>query len=148
MKKIIASVLYMFFIFCSVNAQKIGWTYTAKKLAGSKYELHITAQPPIGWHIYSQTTPDGGPVPTSFTFSKNALVAITGIVKEKGKLVTYYDKNFKVNVKYFEGKVDFVQTVTVKGKIKTNVSGEIESMICNDRTCMPPTTEKFNIALN
>ena len=147
MKKFALGLLLIFFALVA-GAQKITWTYSVKKVAGDKYELHLIANPPVGWHIYSQTTPDGGPVPTTFTFNKNALVTVTGTVKEKGKLVTYYDKNFKVNVKYFEGKVDFVQVVTVKGKIKTNVSGEIESMICNDRTCMPPTTEKFNIALN
>lgn len=147
MKKVgIVTVLLGFLI--TANAQKITWSYTAKKLAGNKYELHLLATPPVGWHIYSQTTPDGGPVPTSFTFNKNALIDVAAKVAEKGKMVTYFDKNFKVNVKYFEGKVDFIQIVTVKGKIKTNVSGEIESMICNDKTCMPPTTEKFNIALN
>ena len=147
MKKIVLGfVLLMFTI--GVNAQqKVTWTYTAKKLAGDKYELHITAQPPAGWHIYSQTTPDGGPVPTSFTFNKNPLVTISGTVKEKGKLVTYYDKNFKVNVKYFDGKAEFIQTISVKGKIKTNVTGEVESMICNDKQCLPPTSEKFAIAL-
>jgi thiol:disulfide interchange protein DsbD len=128
--------------------QKPSWTFSAKKLAGNQYELHMTATPPAGWHIYSQNTPEGGPIPTSFTFNNNALVTLSGKVKETGKTVKYFDKNFKVNVIYFEGKVDFVQVVTVKGKIKTNVSGEVESMICNDRTCMPPATEKFNIALN
>ncbi len=149
MKKILG-VLVLLMVLGGVNAQgvKINWTYSAKKLPGNKYELHMIATPPMGWHIYSQTTPDGGPVPTTFKFSNNALLSLTGKVKETGKLVNYFDNNFKVNVKYFQGKVDFVQIVTVKGKIKTNVSGEIESMICNDKTCMPPTTEKFNIALN
>ncbi len=146
MKKGFVSVL-LFFIISAATAQKISWSYTAKKLAGNKYELHITAVPPAGWHIYSQNTPDGGPLPTTFTFNKNPLVTISGKPKETGKLVDYYDKNFKVNVKYFEGKVEFVQVVTLKGKVKTNVTGEVESMICNDRTCMPGTTEKFTIAL-
>ena len=128
--------------------QKISWSYAAKKLAGNKYEVHISATPPKGWHVYSQFTPDGGPIPTTFKFANNALVALQGKVAEKGKVITYFDENFKVNVKYFESKADFVQIITVKGKIKTNISGEVESMICNDRTCMPPTTEKFNIALN
>ena len=133
----------------TVNAQqKINWSYSAKKLANNKYEIHITATPPVGWHVYSQLTPEGGPIPTSFKFNNNALVAFQGNVSEKGKVISYYDKNFKVNVKYFEGKADFVQVVTVKGNIKTNISGEVESMICNDKTCMPPTTEKFNVALN
>ena len=128
--------------------QKISWSYNAKSLGNNKYEVHIVATPPVGWHIYSQLTPEGGPVPTTFKFNKNALIGLQGKVNEKGKVITYFDKNFKVNVKYFEGKADFTQLVTVKGKVKTNISGEVESMICNDRVCMPPTTEKFNIVLN
>ena len=148
MKKFSFVIVAMLCLSAAVAQQKTSWTFSAKKLAGNKYELHLTATPPAGWHIYSQNTPDGGPIPTSFTFNKNALTDLSGKVKETGKMVKYFDKNFKVNVIYFEGKVDFVQVVTVKGKIKTNVSGEVESMICNDKTCMPPTTEKFNIALN
>ncbi len=142
-------IFLIMLLFGVANAQqKISWSYSAKKLPNNKYEIHIIATPPPGWHIYSQLTPDGGPVPTTFKFSKNALVMVQSKMNEKGKVVSYFDKNFKVDVKYFEGKADFVQVVTVKGNIKTNISGEVESMICNDRTCMPPSTEKFNIALN
>jgi len=149
MKKIFIAIVLMSLV-VAVNAQqKVSWSFVAKKLPDNSFELRMTATPPTGWHIYSQTTPDGGPIPTEFKFTNNALVTVTTAKpKEVGKLVSYFDKNFKVDVKYFEGKVDFVKTVTVKGNIKTNVSGTVESMICNDRTCMPPTTEKFNISLN
>lgn len=148
MKKITFAFVLVLLMGAATAQQKISWSYSAKKLANNKYEIHIMASPPVGWHVYSQLTPEGGPIPTTFKFNNNALVALQGSVSEKGKVVTYYDKNFKVNVKYFEGKADFVQVVTVKGNIKTNISGEVESMICNDKTCMPPTTEKFNVALN
>lgn len=148
MKKLVFITAMILFVGVANAQQKITWAYSAKKLANNKYELHIIATPPMGWHIYSQLTPEGGPVPTTFTFNKNALLSLQGKVNEKGRVITYFDKNFKVDVKYFEGKADFVQLVTVKGNIKTNISGEVESMICNDRVCMPPTTEKFNIALN
>ena len=150
MKKIFtAFVLMILFSAAYAQQQKVSWNFVAKKLTGNSYELKMTATPPTGWHIYSQTTPDGGPIPTEFKFTNNALVTVPAErPKEVGKLVKYFDTNFKVDVKYFEGKVDFVKTVTVKGKIKTNISGTVESMICNDRTCMPPTTEKFNISLN
>lgn len=146
MKKILASFILLFVI-AAASAQKITWSYSAKKLAVNKYELRITATPPAGWHIYSQNTPDGGPLPTTITFNKNPLVTTAGKPKESGKLVEYYDKNFKVNVKYFEGKAEFTQTVTLKGKVKTNVTGNVESMICNDNRCLPPATENFTIAL-
>ena len=149
MKKIFTAILLLVLLNTANAQQKVSWNFVAKKLMGNTYELHITATPPLGWHIYSQKTPDGGPIPTEFKFTNNALVNIeTSKPKEVGKLVTYFDKNFKVDVKYFEGKVEFVKNVTVKGKIKTNISGTVESMICNDRTCMPPTMEKFNISLN
>lgn len=148
MKKIAFVIVMIFFLAYANAQQKISWSYTAKKLGNNKYEVHIIASPPQGWHIYSQFTPPGGPVPTSFRFNNNGLVALQGKVVEKGKVITYFDENFKVDVKYFEGKADFVQLVTLIGNVKTNISGDIESMICNDRTCMPPTTQKFSIALN
>jgi hypothetical protein len=147
MKKVLISISLLIAA-ATLNAQKITWSYSAKKTASNKYEVKITATPPTGWHIYSQNTPDGGPLPTAITFNKNPLQAIAGKPKEAGKIVNYYDKNFKVNVKYFEGTAVFTQTVTTKGKAKTNITGQVESMICNDKQCLPPTTEKFTIALN
>ena len=149
MKKVFIAIVFLVLFNATYAQQKIAWNFVAKKLSGNTYELRMTATPPLGWHVYSQKTPDGGPIPTEFKFINNALVAVeTSKPKEIGKLVTYYDKNFKVDVKYFEGKVEFVKNVIVKGKIKTNISGTVESMICNDRTCMPPTTQMFNISLN
>ena len=149
MKKII-TVAIVLFTAITVNAQvaKISWTFTAKKLTGNNYEIHMTATPPAGWHTYSQTTPDGGPLPTEIKFTPNGLVSINGKVKEVGKLKTVHDDTFGVDVKYFEGKVDFVQLVNVKGSIKTNISGSVDAMMCNDKTCIPAATQTFNIALN
>ena len=36
--------------------------------------------------------------------------------------------------------VDFVQTVKLKGNIKTSVAGSVEFMVCNDSRCLPPST--------
>ncbi len=125
----------------------VKWTYSAKKLSTGKYELHMTAVVEKGWHIYSQNTPDGGPVPTAFTFTKNPLVTLSGPVKETGKLETHFEKLFDVEVKQYSDKVDFVQTVTVKGNVKTNVAGKVEYMLCNDKECLPPKEVNFSIAL-
>jgi hypothetical protein len=126
----------------------VKWAYSAKKLPDGKYEVHLTATVEKGWHIYSQTTPDGGPIPTSFTFTKNPLLTLTGPVKELGKLETHFEKLFDVNVKQFSDKVDFVQVVTVKGTVKTNLTGKVEYMLCDDKQCLPPATQQFSIALN
>jgi thiol:disulfide interchange protein DsbD len=126
----------------------VKWAYSAKKISAGKYEVHMTANIEKGWHLYSQTTPEGGPVPTKFTFTKNPLVTMGGPVREVGKLETHFEKLFDVQVKQFSDKVDFVQVVTVKGNVKTNVSGKVEYMVCDDKQCLPPATQQFSISLN
>lgn len=148
MKQVIALAVVLLAGF-SLSAQKITWTFTSKKTAEGVYEVRLTAAVPSGWHIYSQKSPDGSGmgIPTKVSFNKNALVTLQGKTKEVGNMKKEYDKNTKATVVYYADKVEFVQTVKLKGKIKTNISGEVESMICDDRKCMPPTTEKFSIAL-
>src|SRR4051812_4769587 len=87
----------------------VTWNFSAKKLSATSYELHLTATLKEGWHIYSQSTPDGGPVATNITFSKNPLVSIKGKPTEKGKMETRHEPLFGVDVKQFANKVDFVQ---------------------------------------
>lgn len=125
----------------------VKWSFSSKKLDDNTYEVHITATIDKGWHTYSQTTPEGGPIPTSINFTKNPLVSINGKPKELGKMEQHHEPLFNVDVKQFSDKVDFVQVVKVKGAANTSVSGSIESMACNDKQCLPPSTEKFSISL-
>ncbi|MEI9809769.1 MAG: hypothetical protein WDO16_18940 [Bacteroidota bacterium] len=99
------------------------------------------------WHIYSQTSPEGGAIPTKISFNKNPLVSIEGKTKEIGKIVSKYEEVFEVTVKYFEGNADFVQVIKLKANANTNVSGSIEYMACNKEQCLPPKIVWFNIAL-
>lgn len=144
---LLASLALVLTATAMAQPKKVTWSYAAKEIAPLTYEVKITATPPPGWHIYSQFTPDGGPVPTTFTFNKNALVTLNGNVKEAGKTKKYFDENFKVNVVYFEREAVFTQVVKLKGKVKTNLSGQVESMICDDHTCMPPNTQTFSIPI-
>ena len=150
MKKIFTLNLGLFLsILLSAQVQgPVDWTFSAKKINATTYEIYLTANLEPGWHVYSQSTPDGGPIPTTISFSKNPLVSLNGKVKELGKLEQRFEELFGVDVKQFSDKVSFVQTIQLKGKVKTLLNGNVEFMTCNDRECMPPTTQKFSIALN
>jgi hypothetical protein len=126
----------------------VKWNYSAKKLTATSYELHLTATIDGAWHLYSQTTPDGGPVPTAITFNKNPLITIDGKPTEVGKLQQKHEPLFGVDVKQYGKKVDFVQIVKLKTPVRTNVAGTIEFMVCDNTQCLPPSTQKFSIALN
>ncbi len=125
----------------------VKWSFSVNKLSPTSYEVHMTATIEGNWHLYSQTTPDGGPIPTLVSFAKNPLLIISGKTREVGKLQQKHEPLFGVNVKQFSEKVDFVQTITLKKPLKTNVSGTIEFMVCDDTQCLPPATQKFSIPL-
>ncbi|MGV3529757.1 MAG: protein-disulfide reductase DsbD domain-containing protein [Flavisolibacter sp.] len=144
----------MFLLLCIVAApvlwaqdSPVSWSFSAKKLNASTYEVHLTANIEEGWHVYSQGTPDGGPVPTSFSFMKNPLVKTGGAAKEVGKLEQHFEPLFGVEVKQYSNKVDFVQLVTVRPGVKTSFAGTVEYMSCNDTECMPPARQRFSVAL-
>jgi len=146
----LSMLVLLAFSMSAVKAQvrnPVKWTHTVKAAGAGKYVVSMKAVLEKGWHIYSQHTPDGGPIPTSIAFTKNPLVTLTGTVKEVGKLENHYEKLFGVNVKQFSNEVTFVQELTVKGKVKTNVSGTIEYMMCNDTECLPPATQSFSLTL-
>lgn len=152
MKKFLfALLLLMVCVAAAVSAQPqspVAWSASAVKTDDGNYKLIITASIPAPWHIYAQTTPEGGPVPTSFTFIKNPLVTLVGKTAEKGNLKTMHDKNFGVDVKSYAEKVQFIQTVKVKNGAKTNVGGSVNYMVCNDSECMPPSSWDFSVQLN
>lgn len=125
----------------------VSWNYEAIKKTADTYEIVLTATVEEPWHIYSQNTGKGGPVPTAVVFKPNPLVTKTGKVKELGKLEKVFDKNFNTDVSYFSDKVQFVQLVKVKGGIKTNLSGTVEYMVCDESQCLPPVKKSFDLKL-
>ena len=125
----------------------VKWSFSSKKINETTFEVSLIATVDPSWHIYSQTTPDGGPTPTTISFAKNPLLNLEGTAKEVGKMEQKHEPLFGVDVKQFSNKVEFVQTVTLKAKAKTTINGTIEFMTCNNRECLPPTTKSFSVAL-
>ncbi|MBC7650679.1 MAG: hypothetical protein H7101_02900 [Deinococcales bacterium] len=148
MKKILVTILFSIGLL-ALHAQvqsPVSWKFEAKK-NGAVYNVIITATVDKHWHIYSQNTGKNGPVPTTITFKNNPLVTFNGKVKEIGKLEKIYDKNFQTDVLFYSNKVVFTQALKVKAGIKTNISGTIEYMVCDDEKCLPPTKKTFDIKL-
>ena len=150
MKKIVFALFLIFSsnVLFSQVLNPVEWTVSSKKTSGNSYEVHLRANIEKGWHMYSQSTPVGGPVATSITFTKNPLLQLRGSTKEKGKLEQRHEELFGVDVKQFSNSVDFIQVIKLKSPVKTSANIVVEYMVCNDRQCLPPTSKKFSIALN
>jgi hypothetical protein len=131
------------------SQNQVTWSFASKKINDKTYEIQMTATIQPGWHLYAQKQPeDAIAQPTTFEFNKNPLVSMEGKVKEIGKLEKYKDEKLDIAANQYSNKVVFVQTVKLKGKIKTAVTGKLEFQTCNDEKCLPPKTIPFTIALN
>jgi Disulphide bond corrector protein DsbC len=139
----------LLFLVLAMSAQNpITWTFSAKKISANSYEIHMTAAIQTTWHLYSQDQPDDAiAIPTTFTITNNPLISLNGKIKEVGKLEKFTDKELGLSANQYSTKVDFVQLVNLKGKVKTNFSGSVEYQTCDDKKCLPPKTVNFNIAL-
>lgn len=131
----------------SAQTKPIRWTFTSEKTGERQFEIRIKAIVGVPWHIYSQSTPPDGPLPTTIKFQSNPLIKLEGKTKEEGRMVSKYEEVFGIKVYYYEGQVEFVQRIRVRDKVKTNVSGKITYMVCKNDTCLPPATESFTVNL-
>ena len=121
----------------------VKWSYAAKKTGKNEAVVFIKATIDDGWHIYSQTVKDGGPVKTSFTFSPSTAFTLVGNTIEP---ITRNEKVFKMDVSYFEKSVIFQQKIHLNSGLAT-VKGTLEYMTCNDHQCLPPDDIDFSIAV-
>ena len=149
MKKLILPGFLFFMAMGAIAQNPVSWTFTAKKLGTNTYEVHMNATMQTGWHLYSQKQPDDAIAnPTVFKLTVNPLISPNGKIKEVGKMEKFKDKKLGLGAYQYSNKVDFVQVVNVKGKVKTNFSGSVEYQTCDDQKCLPPKTVNFNVALN
>lgn len=125
----------------------VKWNFSAKKLDATTYELHLTANIDPTWHIYTIDHKGDIGVATSLNFKSNPLGTFTGKPKVVGKAVSMKDPSTGEMVKFYERSVEFVQVVKLKAPVKTNITGSVEFMACDDKQCLPPAEKEFSIPL-
>ncbi len=148
MKKVFLAAVALI-LSVSVKAQieaPVKWAYGAKKTSATEAVVYLKATIDDGWHIYSQTVKDGGPIKTSFTFAKSKDYELVGKTSEPTP-VTRYEKSFSMDVSYFEKSVIFQQKIKLKSAKVSEIKGKLEYMTCNDHKCLPPDDIDFTIPL-
>ena len=98
--------------------------------------------------MYAQKIPDNGPIPTTISFEAVGKdVELIGETTE-GEGHEAFDEVFEMDIKYFEGEAVFVQKVRLLNKETSSINGSVEFMVCNDKNCLPPTSEDIIFNLN
>lgn len=121
----------------------VKWTYKVEQTSKGEAMLVFSADIEKGWHIYSQVTPDGGPLPTVFTFDENKSFERVGDVVEPVPH-SEYDSTFEVKVLTLDGKPVFKQKIKLKNP-ETRITGRIEGQVCKDACIMFGDSFTFNV---
>ena len=134
MRKIIF-LLLAFLAFANSNSQildPVKWTTKIEKKSETNYILSFNGVIENEWHMYSQFTPDGGPLPLEVIFkNQKGNFNLIGKAKE-GKTTTAYNDVFEVNETFFVKNAQIQQEIAVTNpKIKT-IEVALNYQVCKD----------------
>ncbi len=141
----IRPVLIAFFALASVAMaaeDPVQWalTFDAKSAAPGGHVLaKLTGTIEPHWHVYSMTTPPGGPNPTTAKIADNPAVA--GFQIYQSKPVRKLDPSFGIDTETFSGQYVLLFDIQLKKDAATgpaDIAANFRYQSCNDTICLPP----------
>lgn len=148
-KRYLAALLFSFFIINGAISQiydPVTWTFGYEKTGDNSYAIVFTAEIEKGSHIYAMDIPEGGPIPTSFSFNESADFTLEGKTFEVTQPEELMDEAFGFRIKSFSNVAEFRQLVS-PAKPSFTVSGTVNFMSCNNTTCSPPKDVEFSVSI-
>ncbi|MBG6112235.1 thiol:disulfide interchange protein DsbD [Flavobacterium sp. CG_23.5] len=148
MRNKIIFLLLVFLAFAKVNAQILDpakWTTKIEKKSENNYLLTFNAVIEKDWHMYSQFTPDGGPLPLEVIFkNQKGNFTLVGKAKES-KTTTAFNDVFGVNETFFRDKAQIQQQVTIINPKLTTIEVDLNYQVCKE-ACIN-LEKKFTFAI-
>src|SRR6187551_3494724 len=134
MKKIFF-ILFAFLAFAKVNAQVLDpakWTTSIEKKSETNYILTFNAVIEKDWHMYSQFTPDGGPLALEVIFKdQKGNFNLVGKAKES-KTTTAFNDVFGVNEIFFHDKAQIQQEIELINPKVASIQAELNYQVCKE----------------
>jgi len=134
MKKLLF-ILIAFLAFGTVNSQILDpakWTSKIEKKSETNYVLVFDAVIENDWHLYSQFTPDGGPLPLEIAFkNQKGNFNLVGKAKES-KTRTAFNDIFEVNETFFEKKAQIRQEIVITNPKLTEIKVDFNYQVCKE----------------
>jgi thiol:disulfide interchange protein DsbD len=130
----------------------VSWTLSPESnrqsiAPGSKAYLRLDAKIEPGWHLYSPTTPPGGPIITKITVTPSPALAAARLYRPEP--VRKLDPNFNIDTETYTGTARFL----IEGDAAASASGTvpIETTVryqaCSDTKCLPPVKKVVQTSL-
>lgn len=134
MKKLIV-LITVFFAFNGAHSQildPVKWTTSVEKKSETNYILTFEGTIENDWHLYSQFTPDGGPLPLEVLFKEpKGNFSLIGKAKES-KTKTSFNDVFEVNETYFEKKAQIKQEIHILNPSISKIEATLNYQVCKE----------------
>jgi thiol:disulfide interchange protein len=150
MKKLISIFSLLIFI-SGASAQvlrPVKWTTEYKKTADCEYEIILKATIDKGWHLYSSfLNPDIGPIPTTVEMKTDVNSSLISKLSESTPIKEIEAVWDNKEVLFFANSASFKRKVKLKNGNASNVIINVNWMVCNDGTCLPPDDKELTITI-
>jgi thiol:disulfide interchange protein DsbD len=147
MKKLLV-ILITFLAFANGYAQildPVKWTTKIVKTSDNSYLLTFDGIIEKDWHVYSQFTPDGGPLPLEIVFkNQKGNFKLVGKAKES-KTKTAYNDIFEVDETFFQTKAQIQQIIQLTNPNVSTIQAELNYQVCKE-VCIN-LEKKFTFAI-
>jgi thiol:disulfide interchange protein DsbD len=131
MKKLL--ILLTFLAFANSFSQivtPVKWKTKTEKISETEFHLIFEGTIDKDWHVYSQFTPDGGPLPIELKYlNQEGNYNLIGKTKES-KSKKEFNDTFGVDEIYFEKKVVLTQNVKITYASLSTIEAEIDYQVC------------------
>jgi thiol:disulfide interchange protein DsbD len=120
----------------------VQWSLTPEKTAvapSGTVLARLTATLEPGWHLYSPTTPKGGPIPASLGLADSPAVASVHIYEPTPE--RRFDPNFQLDTETYQSEVVFLLAIDIKKDAPAgpvDLTAQVRYQSCNDKLCLPP----------
>lgn len=120
----------------------VQWSLTpvasqAKTAPGGKAYFDLNAAIEPGWHLYSPTTPPGGPIITKIKVEDSPALAAYQIFRPPP--IRKLDPNFNIDTETYANAATFLVEVTAGSTGgDSSLIADVRYQACNDVKCLPP----------
>jgi thiol:disulfide interchange protein len=147
MKKIFSAVLLLF-VFANTQAQilnPVKWKSSIEKKSDSEYLLKLDGSIEADWHVYSQFTPEDGPLPTELIFhDKKGNYEVVGKATES-ETKRVFNEIFGVDEIFFANNVTFTQVIKPINPEKETIQLELFYQVCKESCISETKYFEFNL---
>ncbi|MGB5820532.1 MAG: cytochrome c biogenesis protein CcdA [Saonia sp.] len=134
------------FAFSQTEDDPVVWSQEVRKLSDTEYELVFNAKILKDWHVYSQHTPDGGSLPSEFTYNKvGEDYELIGKTAES-ETTTEFSEIFEVDEVFFRNRAVFTQKIKLLDPDLQQIDVNLFYQVCKE-VCIPMDID-FSFSLN